>query len=228
MSYFRKHFPNLLTVLRLFSSFLLWFPNDQLKIALFVFAIVTEFLDGFLARLWDVRSTFGQILDPIADKFFSITMITVLVVEGKLGLYHVFAICMRDLMVIGGALSILAAGFAKNFKKMPPLVLGKVTTVVQFIYIADVLLFERVEGASFWAAFFMSFLSACDYLRAFFQNKIYADPELKIKEGHVHRMSMLTVVLICLGLGITVVYLAKDNVRLSKEVKRLELMNNSQ
>jgi CDP-diacylglycerol--glycerol-3-phosphate 3-phosphatidyltransferase len=81
--------PNLLTVLRLLLTLVMfacfaavaWVQEqgagvDQatifliLRIALaaFVIAAVTDFFDGWLARLWKVESLFGAILDPIADK----------------------------------------------------------------------------------------------------------------------------------------------------------------
>lgn len=81
--------PNLLTVLRLILTLVMFacfaavaWVQDQgsgvdqatifliLRIALasFVIAAVTDFFDGWLARLWKVESLFGAILDPIADK----------------------------------------------------------------------------------------------------------------------------------------------------------------
>lgn len=81
--------PNLLTVLRLVLTLVMfacfaavaWVQEqgtsiDQavifliLRIALasFIIAAVTDFFDGWLARLWKVESLFGAILDPIADK----------------------------------------------------------------------------------------------------------------------------------------------------------------
>lgn len=76
--------PNQLTVARLILSvvfFVLlalethgYFPERKthfvlnLSILVFVLAVVTDFLDGYLARKWELTSTFGRIADPFADK----------------------------------------------------------------------------------------------------------------------------------------------------------------
>src|SRR3954470_4599151 len=77
--YFR-HVPNALTGLRLvlafiFFSMLAWYQyegrgNWLLNVALFIYivALITDFLDGYLARRWHVEGAFGRIVDPFVDK----------------------------------------------------------------------------------------------------------------------------------------------------------------
>lgn len=68
--------PNTLTVLRLLAApglavMFLYFHRpaaDFLALALFLSAAITDFFDGYLARLWKQESKFGAMLDPIADK----------------------------------------------------------------------------------------------------------------------------------------------------------------
>jgi len=90
----RRQIPNVLTVLRILlalggaaalwtsyqwssnGSVPLWLGEPVLAarslagfaIAAFIAAAATDWLDGYLARRWDARSTLGEILDPIADK----------------------------------------------------------------------------------------------------------------------------------------------------------------
>jgi CDP-diacylglycerol---glycerol-3-phosphate 3-phosphatidyltransferase len=77
----RQHIPNLLTMLRLVLAAIFFLMLEQYRIgeaggavvltvatALFVVAAVTDALDGHLARRWQVESTFGRIVDPLADK----------------------------------------------------------------------------------------------------------------------------------------------------------------
>jgi len=77
---FQRNFPNALTVARLVFSIaffaalsLYQFPDTRpvlLDVALFLFmvAAVTDWLDGALARKWEVTSVFGRIMDPVCDK----------------------------------------------------------------------------------------------------------------------------------------------------------------
>ncbi len=76
----RKHIPNLLTVLRLvlaavFFVVLAFYRYDTgvvwllvPAIVLFIAAAVTDALDGYYARRWQVESKFGRIMDPFCDK----------------------------------------------------------------------------------------------------------------------------------------------------------------
>jgi CDP-diacylglycerol---glycerol-3-phosphate 3-phosphatidyltransferase len=77
---FFRHVPNALTGSRLVLAFvffgmLAWYQyegrgNWLLNVALFVYivALVTDFLDGYLARKWHVEGAFGRIVDPFVDK----------------------------------------------------------------------------------------------------------------------------------------------------------------
>ncbi len=76
----RKNLPNALTLLRLvlaaafFATLNIYRYPDQhtlwanLAIVIFIVAAFTDFLDGYLARRWDVVSVFGRIMDPFCDK----------------------------------------------------------------------------------------------------------------------------------------------------------------
>ena len=76
----RKNIPNLLTMLRLvlaaaFFVVLAYYKFDHDRytlllpaIVLFIFAAMTDWLDGLLARRWQVESKFGRIMDPFCDK----------------------------------------------------------------------------------------------------------------------------------------------------------------
>ena len=84
--------PNILTTLRLLAApdvpvMFLYFPRplaDWLALALFVGASITDYFDGYLARLWKQESKFGTMLDPIADK--AMVVIALLVITGYSGM----------------------------------------------------------------------------------------------------------------------------------------------
>jgi CDP-diacylglycerol---glycerol-3-phosphate 3-phosphatidyltransferase len=76
----RRQLPNQLTMLRLFLAGVFFLVLNQyrygkgpdwtlfLAILLFILAVLTDALDGYLARRWHVESTFGRIMDPFCDK----------------------------------------------------------------------------------------------------------------------------------------------------------------
>jgi cardiolipin synthase (CMP-forming) len=84
--------PNTLTLLRLLAAagvpvMFLYFTRpwaDWAALALFVGAAVTDWFDGYLARLWKQESRFGAMLDPIADK--AMVVIALLVLTGYSGM----------------------------------------------------------------------------------------------------------------------------------------------
>jgi CDP-diacylglycerol--glycerol-3-phosphate 3-phosphatidyltransferase len=84
--------PNFLTVLRLLAApgvaiMFLYFHRpwaDWFALTLFVGAAITDWFDGYLARLWKQESKFGAMLDPIADK--AMVLIAIMVLTGYNGM----------------------------------------------------------------------------------------------------------------------------------------------
>jgi CDP-diacylglycerol--glycerol-3-phosphate 3-phosphatidyltransferase len=84
--------PNILTTVRLLAApgvaiMFLYFNRpwaDWAALALFLGAAITDYFDGYLARLWEQESKFGAMLDPIADK--AMVVIALLVITGYSGM----------------------------------------------------------------------------------------------------------------------------------------------
>ncbi|MFA9231260.1 MAG: CDP-diacylglycerol--glycerol-3-phosphate 3-phosphatidyltransferase [Microgenomates group bacterium] len=84
--------PNILTILRLLAApgvavMFLYFHRpwaDWFALTLFVGAAITDWFDGYLARLWKQESKFGTMLDPIADK--AMVVIALMVITGYNGM----------------------------------------------------------------------------------------------------------------------------------------------
>jgi CDP-diacylglycerol--glycerol-3-phosphate 3-phosphatidyltransferase len=104
--------PNILTVLRLLAApglavMFLYFARpwaDWLALVLFLAAAITDFFDGYLARLWKQESRIGAMLDPIADK--AMVVIALLVITGYSGMdpwliLPATAIIFREVFVSG-------------------------------------------------------------------------------------------------------------------------------
>jgi CDP-diacylglycerol--glycerol-3-phosphate 3-phosphatidyltransferase len=104
--------PNILTMLRLLAApglavMFLYFARpwaDWLALVLFLVAAITDFFDGYLARLWKQESRVGAMMDPIADK--AMVVIALLVITGYSGMdpwliLPATAIVFREVFVSG-------------------------------------------------------------------------------------------------------------------------------
>ena len=88
----RWNLPNILTTLRLLAApgvavMFLYFNRpwaDLLALMLFIGAAITDYFDGYLARLWKQESRYGAMMDPIADK--AMVVIAIMVLTGYSGM----------------------------------------------------------------------------------------------------------------------------------------------
>lgn len=114
------------------------FANGYLLFFLIFYAILSDFLDGFLARRWKLVSGFGRMIDPIADKLLVAGCLIAfcIAVRGEwLIVFPAIAIIFRDILVSGSREHAALSGRA-----MPPTKLAKWKTSFEFISIV-VLLF---------------------------------------------------------------------------------------
>jgi cardiolipin synthase len=73
-------------------------------LGLFVLAAVTDFFDGYLARAWEQQSSLGRMLDPIADKLLVSAVLMILVADGTIKSWSIWAaivILCREILVSG-------------------------------------------------------------------------------------------------------------------------------
>ncbi|MDE3017198.1 MAG: CDP-diacylglycerol--glycerol-3-phosphate 3-phosphatidyltransferase [Pseudomonadota bacterium] len=109
----RKNLPNYLTYFRiavipalivvyLWGHYVLKSELSAcLSAALFALAGITDWLDGYAARLWKAESNIGRFLDPIADKLLVATALLLLVSDGRADLLPAIAIVCREILVSG-------------------------------------------------------------------------------------------------------------------------------
>ena len=73
-------------------------------LAVFIAAAITDFLDGYYARIWDQQSAFGRMLDPIADKLLVASCLLMLAADGIIHgwtLWAAIVILCREILVSG-------------------------------------------------------------------------------------------------------------------------------
>ncbi len=146
---FPVNLPNLLTVLRimlvpaLVVALLGNTPGgDVLAAIVFALASLTDFVDGYLARAREEITTFGKLMDPLADKLLIIAALISLVSLHRLAAWVAMVIITREL-----AVTMLRMGATHAGVVIGASVLGKVKTAVQILTVLAVI---AVQGQPAW------------------------------------------------------------------------------
>jgi CDP-diacylglycerol--glycerol-3-phosphate 3-phosphatidyltransferase len=100
--------PNMLTLGRIaVIPLFVWFTYDAdpffsyLAAALFTLAAVTDVVDGFLARRWNMITVVGKLLDPLADKLIVAAALVMMVRLGRIHAWIVIVLLSREFIVTG-------------------------------------------------------------------------------------------------------------------------------
>lgn len=96
-----------------------------------IIAIITDLLDGYVARKYGYETYEGMLLDPLADKVLFFIVILVLVLKLNYPLYVLILLLVKDLPII----IIGAFGYKKRIKGLGADYYGKISTLILFISI---------------------------------------------------------------------------------------------
>jgi len=133
--------PNLITAFRIILApvFVIYLINDRLNSALVVFLIcmISDGIDGMVARLFNQKSRLGAYLDPLADKTLLVTAFVLLAVRGYLPSWLTVTAIARDVMIL---LGVLVLHLNRLEIKIRPSAVSKINTCLQFITLFMVLL----------------------------------------------------------------------------------------
>ena len=164
--------PNAITISRLLLGLAFpWLPVDW-RLAVVVIAAITDGLDGQASRWMGAVSKLGVMLDPIADKVFLVAVMATLIWDGSVTWLEVLLIALRDVIVLLGAVGAWARDGGAAWSKMKPRKLGKLATVLQFIWIAVVLLeVADWRGPILIATAIVSGLAGVDYVWGYLSQK---------------------------------------------------------
>jgi cardiolipin synthase len=132
--------PNIITLGRiLLVPFIVWaIASNQMEIAfaIFIIAGVSDAVDGFLAKRFNMASELGALLDPVADKALLVSIYVALGIWGAVPRWIVILVVSRDIMIVGAV--IVSWLYGKPIP-MKPLMVSKLNTVAQVAFAALVL-----------------------------------------------------------------------------------------
>ena len=123
---------NSLSFLRAPLAFLFLIENTTLRIVAIALAMLTDSIDGYLARRRHAVTRFGAILDPAMDKFFVLFALCVFFFEQRIELWQGCAMISRDFFLCLFGLYLSLSGHWQSYK-FTAIRWGKVTTALQFL-----------------------------------------------------------------------------------------------
>jgi cardiolipin synthase len=126
--------PNLITIGRLFLvPFTVWLIMQGDTVTafwIFILAGVSDAVDGFIARQFNLRSELGAYLDPLADKLLLVSIYVTLAILNEIPLWMTILIVSRDILIIG---AVMLAGMLGHPIEMRPRIISKANTAAQIV-----------------------------------------------------------------------------------------------
>jgi len=133
-----------------------------------IIAILTDKLDGELARRYNTVTEFGKILDPLADKIAVVTVGIILTIQNIIPLWFILVISLRDLLILLGGL------YLKSKKNIVPQsnIQGKIAvaviSVVLILAILNIQQLNPIKDIFITISLVMLLISFHSYIHKFF------------------------------------------------------------
>ncbi|MDA0167020.1 CDP-diacylglycerol--glycerol-3-phosphate 3-phosphatidyltransferase [Solirubrobacter ginsenosidimutans] len=169
---FELNLPNVLTLLRILLVPVLVAAlvqegggGDTLAAVVFVLASITDALDGWIARRQKSVSTFGKLMDPLADKLLVTAALVSLVSLDRVSAWVAMVIIAREFAVTG-----LRQLAMEHGEVIPASVWGKIKTVAQVAMVLVLILVENSPAwvdALVWVTVAITVISGADYFFGF-------------------------------------------------------------
>ena len=174
--------PNAITLLRIGILPVLFLvllePGEAMSLAiaiLFILAALTDLLDGYVARRYNIVTRMGKLLDPIADKIIMSAALVLLIPVGRAQAWVVALMIMRDFAVDGLRSMAAAEGHVIEASR-----LGKYKTLCQIIAVSALIIHYPICGvdaatigtAFLYVALVLSLWSGFDYLVKFYRTTL--------------------------------------------------------
>jgi cardiolipin synthase (CMP-forming) len=144
--------PNLITLARiLLVPVVVWaIAAGEMKIAFFLFLVagLSDLVDGYLAKRFNMATELGAYLDPLADKAMIVSIYVTLGIGGAIPGWLVILVVSRDIMIVG---AIMLSWLVDKPVTLKPLAVSKLNTVAQIVLALVVLGSLAFEVNAYWA-----------------------------------------------------------------------------
>ncbi|NRA86334.1 MAG: CDP-alcohol phosphatidyltransferase family protein [Rhizobiales bacterium] len=124
--------PNIITIGRIFIVpvvvWVLLADEFLISLILFIIAGISDFIDGWLARLQNLQTLLGAYLDPFADKLLMGSVYLTLGILGHIPIWLVLCVIFRDILIVS---AIIIAWLIEKPLRISPLLISKINTVSQ-------------------------------------------------------------------------------------------------
>ncbi len=145
-----KHVPNILTIIRFLLIpvilFAIFTGNYLYAFVFFTLSGFTDILDGSIARKYNLVSTFGKLMDPLADKLTQVSVLSTLVFKSIIPFWILVIVILKEFIMIIGA-SFLYGKDVVVYSKW----YGKLATVLFYLAIVLSLINTQFQFTGFWS-----------------------------------------------------------------------------
>jgi cardiolipin synthase len=147
--------------------------SNSWKLVVLAMAAASDLLDGPLARRFG-SSSLGTLIDPVADKLFMLSAFGVVAFSGKLEMYEIVGVLLRDIVA---TVAFVATLLSHRPRAIPARPGGKAVTVAQVLTLLAFLLDSKLLQPMAWATAGIAVYAIWDYYRA------APDAERPVRQG---------------------------------------------
>ncbi|MBF7048577.1 CDP-diacylglycerol--glycerol-3-phosphate 3-phosphatidyltransferase [Campylobacter volucris] len=169
--------PNILAIVRILLAPLLFFllitkfENihqtwiNYFACVVFSIAALTDFFDGYIARMWNQTTKFGSIIDPLADKMLMLAAFLGLLLTQRADPWMIYIILVREFFITGFRVIMISEQFDVSASFA-----GKVKTAFQIIAIMFLIMQWPFANILLFIALLLTLYSGFEYILAYYKH----------------------------------------------------------
>lgn len=155
---------NGLSLLRAPLALLFFIQNPIIRLCVVITAMLTDCIDGYVARKYQFASRIGAIIDPIMDKFFVFFSLSILLLESQIEYWQVLSMLSRDFFLCLFAIYLRFFGKWETYQ-FQAIRWGKITTGLQFCVLMALAIQKKLPWSTYMLFIFFGILAFFELLQ---------------------------------------------------------------